>query len=122
MSPGLLRGWCRSMDNKPFYEVETDRFRAVFILGAEDDADFVENIDVEVLLSNGTRWSATFMTVREIERIMDRWRSSGENSRGTYFHVSDLVVVRNAGIPAMVQVLESALANDDPYSILTPLT
>ncbi|WP_345365414.1 hypothetical protein [Actinoallomurus liliacearum] len=99
----------------------TDQFRAVFMLGAEDEVDSVENVDVEVYLSDGTRWSATFMTMREIEKIMDRWRSSGENSGGRYFRSGDLVIVREAGISAMVQTMESALADGGPYSILTPL-
>jgi hypothetical protein len=52
---------------------------------------------------------------------MDRWRTSGENAAGQYFHCGDLVIVREAGIPAMVRALEYALANGDPYSLLTPL-
>jgi hypothetical protein len=109
------------MASNPLHEVVTDQFRAVFMLGAEDEADSVENVDVEVSLSDGTRWSATFMTMREIQKIMDRWRSSGENLGGRYFHSGDLVIVREAGISAIVQAMESALASGDPYSILTPL-
>jgi hypothetical protein len=109
------------MASNPLHEVVSDQFKAVFMLGAGDDPAAVENVDAEVTLHDGSRWSATFMSVREIQRIMDRWRTSGENAAGQYFHCGDLVSVREAGIPAMVRVLEYALANGDLYSLLTPL-
>jgi hypothetical protein len=109
------------MANNPLYEVVSDRFRVLFMLGADDDLSSIENVDAEVTLLDGTRWSATFMSMREIESIMERWRNSGENAGGEYFHCPDLVIVRDAGVPAMVRALEYALGNQDPYSILMPL-
>jgi hypothetical protein len=109
------------MVSNPIHEVVSDQFRALFMLDADDDAASVENIDTEVILPDGTRWSATFMSIHEIERIMERWRNSGENAGGEFFHCNDLVVVRATGIPAMARALEYALGNSDPYSILTPL-
>jgi hypothetical protein len=109
------------MASNPLHEVVSDQFKALFMLGADDDAAAVENVDAEVTLPDGSRWSATFMSIHEIQRIMERWRSSGENAAGEYFHCTDLVVVREAGIPAMVRALEYALVNGDPYSLLTPL-
>jgi hypothetical protein len=109
------------MASNPLHEVVSDQFRALFMLGADDEAAAVENVDAEVTLPDGSRWSATFMSIHEIQKIMDRWRTSGENAAGQYFHCGDLVIVREAGIPAMVRALEYALANGDPYSILTPL-
>lgn len=34
------------MASNPLHEVVTDQFRAVFMLGVEDEADSVENIDL----------------------------------------------------------------------------
>lgn len=103
------------------HEVVSDQFKALFMLGADDDAASVENVDAEVTLQDGTNWSATFMSMYEIQEIMERWSSSGENAGGEYFHCADLVIVREPGIPSMVRALNYALANGDPYSILTPL-
>ena len=109
------------MASNPLHEVVSDQFRALFMLGADDEAAAVENVDAEITLRDGSRWSATFISIHEIQKIMDRWRTSGENAAGQYFHCGDLVIVREAGIPAMVRALEYALANSDPYSLLTPL-
>jgi hypothetical protein len=109
------------MASNPLHEVVSDQFRALFMLGADDEPAGVGNVDAEVTLPDGSRWSATFMSIHEIRNIMDRWRTSGENAAGQYFHCGDLVIVREAGIPAMVRALEYTLANGDPYSLLTPL-
>ena len=55
---------------------------AEFMLGAEDDPASVENVDAVVTLDDGTRWSATFLTLNEIARIMDGWTASGEGLGG----------------------------------------
>lgn len=109
------------MGNNPLYEVSRDQFEAVFMLGAADDVNFVENVDVQVTMKDGTRWSATFMSMREIQRVMDRWSVSGECAGDSYFQCPDLVIIRDPGVPAMVRVLEDALAEGDPRSILVPL-
>jgi hypothetical protein len=103
------------------HEVVSDQFRVIFMLGADDEVSSVENVDAEVILLDGTRWSATFLSIREIQRIMDRWRSTGECAGGAYFQCPDLVIIRDAGIPAMMRALEDALASGGPHSILTPL-
>ncbi|MEV4671055.1 hypothetical protein AB0K34_05310 [Actinomadura sp. NPDC049382] len=101
--------------------VATDDFEATFMLGRDDEPDSVENVDVEVTFSDGTRWGATFLTVREIERIMDRWRMSGEGQNGTVFRCPDLVIVRDGGVRAITAVLESAVSQDGRSDLLTYL-
>jgi hypothetical protein len=109
------------MDSSPLYEVVSDQFKAVFMLGAEDDPGTVENVDAEVTLTDGTRWSATFISINEIQGIMDRWLISGECASGGYFQCPDLVIIREPGIGAMVRVIEQVLAEDGPRGLLIPL-
>jgi hypothetical protein len=109
------------MANSPLFEVTTDDFKATFMLGKGDELDSVENVDVEVEFADGTRWGATFITVREIERIMDRWRSSGEGESGIFFRCPDLVIVRDGGVRAITAVVESAVGQDRRSGILTQL-
>ena len=109
------------MASSPFHVVETPQFKALFMLGADDRVETVENVDAEVTLPDGSRWSATLMTLLEIERIMMHWAESGENRSGAYFQCSDLVIVRTAGIPGMIQALEAVIENGGPQGILGDL-
>jgi hypothetical protein len=110
------------MANSPFHVVETRQFRALFMLGAGDDAETVENVDAELTLPDGSRWSATFMTLLEIERIMMHWSDTGENRGGIFFRCPDLVIVRSGGISGMVQALEAVFENGGPQGILEELS
>ena len=93
------------MADNPLTEVQLGDAVAVFILGAEDDADTVEDVDVEVTLSDGSRWVATLLTLDEIRRLMERWKTTGERLDGSYFQCADLVVVERGGIEAATDLL-----------------
>ncbi len=53
-----------------------------------------DNVDVWVYTKDGSRYSATFFTLKNIEMLMDRWRDSGECAGGKYFWCVDAIVVR----------------------------
>lgn len=105
----------------PLYEVHRDGYIAVFMLGADDEPESVENVDVEVILADKSRWSATFLTLAEIGRIMARWRITGECAGGAYLQIPDLIVVRDPGVPEMVEVLDHLLVEGEPGGILIAL-
>ncbi|TDC50152.1 hypothetical protein E1258_26650 [Micromonospora sp. KC207] len=93
------------MANSPLTKVQLNGAEAAFMLGAADDADTVENVDVEVTLDDGSRWSATFLTLAEIRRLMERWEATGECFSGAYFQCADLVIVGQGGIAAAADLL-----------------
>lgn len=72
-------GWA-----EPWYRVRTEDFEALFLPGPDEDLDSVCNVDVEVRLTDGSRWSATVRTVAEVERLMENWSRSGEALGGRY--------------------------------------
>jgi len=37
------------------------------MLGADNDKESVENVDAEIVLADGSRWSVTFLTLGEID-------------------------------------------------------
>ncbi|MFE7116126.1 hypothetical protein ACFU99_11975 [Streptomyces sp. NPDC057654] len=98
------RGW-----DGPWYRVCMEDFEALFLLGPGEDLDSVCNVDVEVRLADGSRWSATVFTVAEVERLMESWSRSGEALGGRYFWCADGLVVRDSGIDAMTQVIRGLL-------------
>ncbi|MFE3109235.1 hypothetical protein ACFXKJ_25145 [Kitasatospora indigofera] len=109
------------MDSSPFHIVKRAQFEARFILGAGELAETVEDVDAEITASDGTRWSASFMTLSQIARVMDRWAGTGENKGGQYFQCPDLVIVRDGGISAMTLALEGIFEAGGPGGILGDL-
>ncbi|MFC9894695.1 hypothetical protein ACFVMC_13485 [Nocardia sp. NPDC127579] len=96
-----------------FYRVQTTSFDARFIISADADPERVENVDVEVRLTDGSRWSATMFTVAEVQRLMARWSQTGECGGGAYFWCRDGVIVGDPGVRAMTAVLIGLHDDDD---------
>ncbi|CAG7643386.1 hypothetical protein [Actinacidiphila bryophytorum] len=105
----------------PWYRVRTDRFVASFLPSAGEDLDAVCNVDVEVRLTDGSRWSATVFTVAEVQRLMERWAQTGEEAGGRYFWCSDGLIVREAGVVNMAEAISGALDEGDFEQILQRL-
>ncbi|EFL22558.1 conserved hypothetical protein [Streptomyces himastatinicus ATCC 53653] len=105
----------------PWYHVHTEQFEAAFLPGAGEVLDAVDDIDVEVRLPDGSRWSATICTVAHVETLMKRWAASGEALGGRYFWCSDGLIVRDAGISNMVQVLGGLIDNGEFTQVLNRL-
>jgi hypothetical protein len=105
----------------PWYRVRTDRFVASFLPSAGEDLKAVCNVDVEVRLTDGSRWSATVFTVDEVQRLMERWAQTGEKAGGRYFWCSDGLIVREAGVVNMAEAISSALDEGDFEQILQRL-
>ncbi|MFG2525681.1 hypothetical protein [Streptomyces sp. NPDC048527] len=105
----------------PFYRVHTEHFEAAFVPNAGEDLESVDNVDVFVDLPDGSRWSATIITLAQVELAMKRWAATGEALRGPYFWVSDGLVVRDGGISNMTQVLVGLVENDEFAQVLQRL-
>lgn len=93
----------------------------IFLLGAEDDAGTVDNVDVVVTLADGSRWSATLLTLDAIQRLMDRWRETGENLAGDFFQCHDLVILRRPGTAAATDVLRRLVESGEIRNTLVRL-
>ncbi|MFI9723894.1 hypothetical protein ACIHFE_30285 [Streptomyces sp. NPDC052396] len=105
----------------PWYRVHTEQFEAAFLPNAGEDLESVDNVDVFVDLKDGSRWSATIITLAQVEILMKRWAASGEALAGRYFRCSDGLIVRDAGIGNMTQVLTGLIENGEFPQILRRL-
>ncbi|WP_030240279.1 hypothetical protein [Streptomyces sp. NRRL S-350] len=94
------RGW-----DGPWYRVRADAFEASFLPSPDEDLDAVCNVDAEVRLEDGSRWSATVFTVAEVKRLMETWERTGEALEGRYFCCSDGLIAREPGIDSVTQVI-----------------
>ena len=75
--------------------------------------DQVCNVDAEVQLPDGSRWSATIFTVAEVEQLMARWSETSEALNGRYYWCPDGLIVKEPGIMAMAEVIMGLLDNGD---------
>ncbi|MGW2512323.1 hypothetical protein ACWC0A_23610 [Streptomyces scopuliridis] len=95
-----------------------EHFEAAFLPNAGEDLESADNIDVFVDLNDGTRWSATVFTLAQLATIMERWAATGEALGGSYFWCSDGLIVRDAGISNMTQVLVGLIETGEFTQIL----
>ena len=52
-----------------------------------------DNIDVEITLEDGRVYSASFFTLKNIQEIMNKYKSTGECINGLYFMASDMIII-----------------------------
>lgn len=107
------------MADDPMVKVQLTGAEVTFMLGAEDDSTTVENVDVEVALADGSRWSATILSLAEVGRVMDRWKATGEALNGRYFRCPDLVIVDGCGIEAYAELLGALVSSGEFRDVLT---
>jgi hypothetical protein len=97
----------------PYYRVRADGFEAFFLPNPDEVLDEVCNVDAEVRIPDGSRWSATIFTVAEVSRLMKRWEETGEAAGGRCFWCLDGLIVRDPGIRKMVTVIAELLASGE---------
>ncbi len=54
-----------------------------------------DNIDVEIELSDGSKYTATFFTLRNIRSLFEKNRATGECVSGLYLWSSSMILVEN---------------------------
>ncbi|WP_460441887.1 hypothetical protein [Amycolatopsis stemonae] len=85
-----------------------------FMVGAGERIEAVENVDAEVRLPDGSRWSATIFTPLKVERLMSEWAGTGQYGGGGCFWCSDGLIVRESGVDNMVIAL-AGLHQSGPF-------
>lgn len=65
-----------------------------------------DNLDVHVELSNGVKYVATFFTLENIQKSMNRYSQSGECASGTYFWASDMVIVKTLSEEDVIKAVD----------------
>ncbi|MFJ5924743.1 DUF4279 domain-containing protein [Kitasatospora sp. NPDC092948] len=105
----------------PFYRVRNDAFEIRFLPDPYEHPDYVYNIDAEVLLPDGSRWSTTFLTIDEVDRLMNRWDGTGEVLGSRHFSCSDGLIVRSPGIAGMVEAIVRLLETGELQHTLKQL-
>lgn len=86
-----------------------------------------DNIDIEVIFSDKTRYSATVFTVKNIETLMEKDAKTGENNDGQYLWCPDLLIIHDLKEVTILDTIQhlidenklssvfQLLENDDDY-------
>ncbi|MCA1596950.1 MAG: hypothetical protein LC772_11075 [Chloroflexi bacterium] len=86
----------------------------ILVLVGEDGLDGDNhNFDVEVRFADGSRHTATFFTLRNIQLLMDRHKETGECASGLYFYTTDMIIVEKLTLAAIVETVRDLIAEGD---------
>jgi hypothetical protein len=79
------------------------------------------NVDTEILLESGERYSDAFFTLKNIEFLMKGFQISGECKNGLYFWASDMIVVQKITEATIRETIEHLLKTGEYASVLSNL-
>ena len=94
----------------------------VKILSGDAPLDSLDdNVDVEITLSDGRRFSATFITRKNIDTLFQRYSNSGECASGLYFWIRDMIIVSLLSENTINRTIDSLLQTGELESAFSEL-
>ncbi|MEU1389084.1 MULTISPECIES: hypothetical protein [unclassified Nonomuraea] len=106
------------MTDGAYFTWAEDGFTLEILRDGDGDPSRLECCDAIVTLPSGERCSALLLTLEEVGRIMGRHARSGESLGGRYWCALDLVVIREAGVAGMVDVIRDLVDEGDIFTCL----
>lgn len=88
---------------------------------AEELTDAIGNVDIEVRLASGGRFSATLFTIANLEALMAKDARTGENASGLYQWAIDMVIMRELSLATVAELVEHLLENETIGEVLMRL-
>jgi len=81
-----------------------DSFRLAVLVGQDPLGG---NVDIEIAMTeDGSRWSGTVHTPGDLDRLLERWGSTGGGAASLYIWEEDMIVVRTLSEDVIVRVAE----------------
>jgi hypothetical protein len=93
----------------------------VRIVGTQVWDPSTDNIDVEVILADGSRFGATFFTLENVRRLFHKNRVTGECAGGTYLWAADMILVEKLTMAAIQKTVEDLLNSGEFSSAFSKL-
>lgn len=94
----------------------------IIILNRNKDLDLLDdNVDVEVILDNGDRYSATFFTLQNIKSLMMRYQKTGECYSGLYFWASDMIIVEELHPDIINKTIQDLIKSNEFFTCFAKL-
>ena len=81
---------------------------------AEGEWDFLnENTDVIVKFNDGARWVASFFTYRNITKLAEKNKKTGECLNGKYFWASDMILVDEVNRERIEEIIQHLIDENE---------
>lgn len=68
------------------------------------------NVDVEVRFPTGERYAANFFTLKNIAKLVERYKTTGENNGGKYFRGNNMIILEQLTKIAITETIEHLIA------------
>ncbi|HEX7447995.1 MAG TPA: hypothetical protein VF306_10640 [Pirellulales bacterium] len=72
-----------------------------------------DNLDVQITLSDGRRYTATFFTLRNLESLFEKNRTTGECAGGLYLWASDMILVERLDHATIRATIADLISSDE---------
>ena len=86
---------------------------SVRVVGAQVWDPALDNIDIEVRLTDGRRFGATFFTLQNLERLFQKNAITGECGAGLYLWAANMILVRVLSQAAIEGTVEELMKNGE---------
>ncbi len=94
----------------------------VFSSDVEPLSSTNDNVDIEVILKDGSRYSGTLFTLENLASLMNRYQGTGECHNGLYFGgCRDMIIVRELTIETIKEVVAHIYRSEEIPVVLNRL-
>ncbi len=93
------------MSSNPNIEIHETGYVVTIFSGVSDPVNEEnDNVDVRVTFEDGSFYSATLFTLRNLETLFNKNGQTGECAFGLYFSCTDMVIVENLRVETIRHV------------------
>jgi len=71
-----------------------------------------DNVDVEVVLTDGRRFTATVFTLQNIKTLLDRFISTGDCGGGLFFWSVEMIIVKRLTVDVLVNMVQTLISDE----------
>ncbi|MCG8651333.1 MAG: hypothetical protein MI861_15950 [Pirellulales bacterium] len=89
------------------------------VLGSQQWDSEDDNVDVEVKFEDGSRFTATFFTLRNLHSLFEKNKRTGECQKGTYLWATEMIVVEQLDERTMEMTVRGLLEDGEFSSAFT---
>ena len=75
-----------------------------------------DNVDVEIVLADSRVFSATFFTLKNIERLLLEYEATGECASGLYFWSQDMIIVSDLDEPTLRKTIDDLIGSGELFA------
>ncbi|HJT32280.1 MAG TPA: hypothetical protein VJ783_09580 [Pirellulales bacterium] len=83
------------------------------VLGCPSWDELDDNVDIQITLSDGRRYTATFFTLRNLESLFEKNRMTGECAGGIYLWACDMILVKRLDHETIRATIADLISSDE---------